>query len=129
MGTSAQMQPRSKPTWLKVPLVPEEVTFITIRRRGMEKRAWRLKNRVGSMGTPDQVVHGAQLVRGEAQVLRNGPVLGAAGHVEGAAVRRRLEKELVCAGQVIGPAVPEQALPAEHRGTSSPRSALYSTPR
>ena len=51
MGTSAQMQPRSKPTWLKVPLVPEEVTFITIRRRGMEKRAWRLKNRVGSMGT------------------------------------------------------------------------------
>lgn len=41
MGTSAQMQPRSKPTWLKVPLVPEEVTFITIRRRGMEKRAWR----------------------------------------------------------------------------------------
>ena len=75
-----------------------------------------LEEQGGQHGHPDQVVHGAQLVRGEAQVLRNGPVLGAAGHVEGAAVRRRLEKELVCAGQVIGPAVPEQALPAEHRG-------------
>ena len=51
MGTSARMQPQSKPIWLKEPLVPEEVTHMAMRARGMEKTAWRLKNRVGSTGT------------------------------------------------------------------------------
>lgn len=123
------MQPRSKPTWLKVPAGPRGGDLHHHPPPGHGEEGVALEEQGGQHGHPDQVVHGAQLVRGEAQVLRNGPVLGAAGHVEGAAVRRRLEKELVCAGQVIGPAVPEQALPAEHRGTSSPRSALYSTPR
>ena len=51
MGISAKMQPQSKPTRLKLPLVPEEVTFIPIRHWGMEKTAWRLKNRVGRRGS------------------------------------------------------------------------------
>ena len=54
MGTSAKMAPQSKPTRLNLPLVPEEVTFIPIRHLGMENRAWRLKNRVGTMGTEDR---------------------------------------------------------------------------
>lgn len=54
MGISAKMAPQSKPTRLNLPLVPEEVTFIPIRHLGMENRAWRLKNRVGTMGTADR---------------------------------------------------------------------------
>ena len=54
MGISAKMAPQSKPTRLNFPLVPEEVTFIPIRHLGMENRAWRLKNRVGTMGTADR---------------------------------------------------------------------------
>lgn len=42
MGTSARRQPQSKPTWLNLPLVPEEVTRMAIRHRGMEKTACRL---------------------------------------------------------------------------------------
>ena len=42
MGTSARMQPQSKPTRLNFPLVPDEVTRRAIRRSGMENRARRL---------------------------------------------------------------------------------------
>ncbi len=51
MGISAKMQPQSNPTRLKLPLVPEEVTRIPIRRSGMEKTARRLKNSVGRTGS------------------------------------------------------------------------------
>ena len=51
MGTSASIQPQSKPIWLNLPLVPEEVTFMATRRWGMEKRALRLKKRGGRTGS------------------------------------------------------------------------------
>ena len=50
MGISAKIQPQSKPTRLKLPLVPEEATFIAARHSGMEKTWWRLKNSVGRTG-------------------------------------------------------------------------------
>jgi hypothetical protein len=50
MGASARIQPQSKPIRLYLPLVPEEVTFMAIRHWGMEKRAFRLKKRVGITG-------------------------------------------------------------------------------
>ena len=55
MGISAKMAPQSKPTRLNFPAGPRaRVTFIPIRHFGMENRAWRLKNRVGTMGTADR---------------------------------------------------------------------------
>ena len=39
------LSPQSKLTRLKLPLVPEEATFIAARHSGMEKTWWRLKNR------------------------------------------------------------------------------------
>ena len=50
MGASARMEPQSNPIWLNFPLVPEEVTFMAMRHWGMEKRALRLKKRVGMTG-------------------------------------------------------------------------------
>ena len=45
------MQPQSNPTRLKLPLVPEEVTFMGVRHPGMEETWCRLKNRVGRRGS------------------------------------------------------------------------------
>ena len=44
------MEPQSKPMRLNLPLVPDEVTFMAIRRWDMENRAFRLKKRVGITG-------------------------------------------------------------------------------
>ena len=51
MGISAKTQPQSNPTRLKLPLVPEEVTFMAILHSGMEETWCRLKNRVGRTGS------------------------------------------------------------------------------
>ena len=51
MGTSAQMQPRSKPTWLNCPEVPEEVDTAAMFRRGRENSRCFLKVRVGRKGS------------------------------------------------------------------------------
>ena len=51
MGISAKMQPQSKLTRLKLPLVPEEVTFLGVRHSGMEETWCRLKNKVGRRGS------------------------------------------------------------------------------
>ena len=51
MGISAKIQPQSKPTRLKLPLVPEEVTLMAVRHSGMELTWCRLKNRVGRRGS------------------------------------------------------------------------------
>ncbi len=50
MGASARMEPQSKPMRLNLPLVPDEVTFMAIRRWDIENRAFRLKKRVGITG-------------------------------------------------------------------------------
>ena len=72
------MAPQSKPTRLNVPLVPEEVTFIPIRHLGMENRAWRLKNRVGTMGTADRSPVSTRVLGEKAQPL--GRWRGYSGH-------------------------------------------------
>ena len=46
------MAPASYPIQLDIPDVPEDRTFVLILSSGMEKTAWRLKNRVGRKGIP-----------------------------------------------------------------------------
>ena len=65
-------------------------------------------------GEPGQVNYGLYLLWREADVVRNGPVLRAAGHMEGAVIPHRPKKVRVGALQVIGLVEPKQALSAEH---------------
>lgn len=78
MGTSARRQPQSKPTWLNLPLVPEEVTRMAIRPPGHGKDGVPLVKQGRQDGEPGQVNYGLYLLWREADVVRNGPVLRAA---------------------------------------------------
>ncbi len=78
------------------------------------KKGLPLEKQGGQNGDPGQILRGAEAFGVKVQTPADGGVAGAVGDVIGAVVRRRPEKEGVGGGEVVGPGVPEEGLPAGH---------------